>query len=218
MNHLLYHLSTNARFYQLRKNTKSHKNQQKNQFFSGLYHNYAQKIYNKQIQNVESTCFTRKININLNVQTNLDLPIDQPWQGGKSQTAPSLFHYAVTSQGEAQRNPGNMTSNYINQDRHWRIWRSGTEWHIRQCDDFPEVIASTMNPVPAERLQRGGCHRAMLFYILPQGYASLTLGCLTLAALSGLVFRQAMRHSDVASFLTWIRDYLNWKDINLKLS
>ena len=58
------------------------------------------KIYNKQIQNVESTCFTRKISINLNVQTNLDLPIDKPCQGGKSQTAPSSFYYAVTSQGE----------------------------------------------------------------------------------------------------------------------
>ena len=115
----------------------------------------------------------------LNVRISSDLPENKPWQGGKSQTA----------QGEAQRNPGNMTSNYINQDWHWRIWRSGTEWHIRQCDDFPELIASTMNSVPAERLQRGGCHRAMLFNILPQGYASLTLGCLTLAALSGLVFR-----------------------------
>ena len=29
--------------------------------------------------------------------------------------------------------------NNIAQDRHWRIWRSGTEWHIRQCDDFPET-------------------------------------------------------------------------------
>ena len=36
---------------------------------------------------------------------------------------------------------------------------------------------------------------------LSQGYASLTLGCLTLAALSGLVFRQAMTHSDVEFFL-----------------
>ena len=44
------------------------------------------KTPDKQIQNVESTCFTRKISINLNVQTNLDLPIDKPWQGGKSQT------------------------------------------------------------------------------------------------------------------------------------
>ena len=35
---------------------------------------------------------------------------------------------------------------------------------------FPgNVIASTMNPVPAECLQRGGCHRAMLFNILFPG-------------------------------------------------
>ena len=150
--------------------------------------------------------FAHTTSKNLNVRTNSDLPENKPWQGGKSQTA----------QGERSVTLGIRHQNYIAQDRHWRIWRSGTEWHIRQCDDFPEVIASTMNPVPAERLQRGGCHRAMLFNILPQGYASLTLGCLTLAALSGLVFRQAMTHSDVASFLTWIRDYLNWKDINLK--
>ena len=101
-----------------------------------------------------------------NVRTNSDLPIDQPWQGGKSQTA----------QGERSVTLGIRHQNYIAQDRHWRIWRSGTEWHIRQCDDLPEVIASTMNPVPAERLQRGGCHRAMLFNILPQGYAALHPG------------------------------------------
>ena len=71
------------------------------------------KTLDKQIQNVELTSFTRKISIKLNVQTNLDLPIDKPCQGGKSQTAPSLFHYAVTSQGEAQRNPGNRILNNI---------------------------------------------------------------------------------------------------------
>ena len=36
------------------------------------------KIYNKQIQTVESTCFTRKKSTNLNVRTNPDLSIDKP--------------------------------------------------------------------------------------------------------------------------------------------
>ncbi|MBR2427723.1 MAG: hypothetical protein IKB16_13380 [Lentisphaeria bacterium] len=36
---------------------------------------------------------------------------------------------------------------------------------------------------------------------LSQGYASLTLGCLTLAALSGLAFREIQTHLDVESFL-----------------
>ncbi|MBR2427534.1 MAG: hypothetical protein IKB16_12430, partial [Lentisphaeria bacterium] len=35
----------------------------------------------------------------------------------------------------------------------------------------------------------------------PQGYASLTLGCLTLSALSGLAFRKIKVHSDVEFYL-----------------
>ena len=54
------------------------------------------KTPDKQIQNVESTSFTRKKSTNLNVRINPDLSIDKPRRGGKSQTA----------QGEAQRNPG----------------------------------------------------------------------------------------------------------------
>ncbi|MBR2426485.1 MAG: hypothetical protein IKB16_07070, partial [Lentisphaeria bacterium] len=38
------------------------------------------------------------------------------------------------------------------------------------------IIASTMNPVPAERLQRGGCHGTILFNVLSQGYAALHPG------------------------------------------
>ena len=45
------------------------------------------KTPDKQIQNVESTSFTRKKSTNLNVRINPDLSIDKPWQGGKSQTA-----------------------------------------------------------------------------------------------------------------------------------
>ena len=33
-----------------------------------------------------------------------------------------------------------------------------------------------MNPVPAERLQRGGCHGTILFNVLSQGYAALHPG------------------------------------------
>ena len=105
------------------------------------------KVYNKQIQNVESTCFIHKISTNLNVRTNLDLPKNKPWQGGKSQTA----------QGGAERNPGINASNHILYDSHrddgvsvetdgivvamtfpetslhWRICHSVPERHIRQC-------------------------------------------------------------------------------------
>ena len=45
------------------------------------------KTPDKQIQNVESTSFTRKKSTNLNVRINPDLSIDKPWKGGKSQTA-----------------------------------------------------------------------------------------------------------------------------------
>ena len=45
------------------------------------------KAPDKQIQNVESTSFTRKKSTNLNVRINPDLSIDKPCKGGKSQTA-----------------------------------------------------------------------------------------------------------------------------------
>ena len=48
----------------------------KNRFFDGLCHNYAQKTPDKQIQNVESTSFTRKKSTNLNVRITPDLSID----------------------------------------------------------------------------------------------------------------------------------------------
>ena len=41
-----------------------------------------------------------------------------PLWGGKSQTAPSSFYYAVTSQGGAKRNPGINASNHIHHDSH----------------------------------------------------------------------------------------------------
>ena len=126
------------------------------------------KIYNKQIQNVESTCFTRKISINLNVQTNLDLPIDQPWQGGKSQTA----------QGEAQRNPG---------IRHWIIlshdslrvedvpqeldssWR---QWRFREIIALTNMSFRTGTPYPSMPVLDD-----VVLMPYPQGYALLTLAC-----------------------------------------
>ena len=56
---------------------------------------------------------------------------------GKSQTAPSLFHYAVTSQGEAQRNPGNRILNNIAlwQPPRWR--RSAGTGFIVEAMMFP---------------------------------------------------------------------------------
>ncbi len=146
------------------------------------------KIYNKQIQNVESTCFTRKISINLNVQTNLDLPIDKPRRGGKSQTA----------QGEAQRNPG---------IRHWIIlshdslrvedvpqeldssWR---QWYIREIIALTNMSFRIGTPYPSMPVLVNvvRCHipRVTLRFTLAcHGVMKWRRSCLTLAALSGRV-------------------------------
>ena len=76
-------------------------------------------------------------------------------------------------------------------------------WIHRGGNDFRKIIAltdmsfRTGTPYPSMPVLGN-----VVLMPYPQGYASLTLGCLTLAALSGLAFRQIQTHSDVESFLT----------------
>ena len=77
--------------------------------------------------------------------------------------------------------------------RNW-IHRGGND--IRKIIALANMSFRTGTPYPSMPVLGN-----VVLMPYPQGYASLTLGCLTLAALSGLAFREIQTHLDVESFL-----------------
>ena len=116
----------------------------------------------------------------LNVRTSSDLPIDQPWKGGKSQTAQGErsvtlgIEYWITLLYDSLR----VEDVPQELDSSWR------QWCFRKIIALTNMSFRTGTPYPSMPVLGN-----VVLMPYPQGYASLTLGCLTLAALSGLVYR-----------------------------